>query len=262
MFIAALAHKYSFPHKPYHINVPDYGSNRTWFSSLAAMWDVTDVTNDVTEHLGVVGNSLTRRFQFRGRTSYHLTRGNSETDRLMRNSMNAGASTSCGYNPSTSDSDLSTTTQKNHYGALSSSDDPIAILDDIVPVHGKQDGINIVKQNQKQKEYSPQYGVPKVLGNYFTQQSRIQNPTQSSASSSRYDRSTKSDNTASRSESGFDLLAYDKAANEDTQSQAMAMKKSDSTASDWLSTPTDDFMGIDVKGIEKDRSHFRRDPKV
>lgn len=259
MFIAAIAHKYSFPHQPYHINIPNYGNERTWFSSLAPMWDLTDVQQDLTEHIGVVGSSLSRRF--RGRTSYHLTRGTSETDRLVANNPNLASAYQGGYNISNaSDSDGS---NPNHYGAMSSSDDRLAVhsSDDLAPIHSKykNEGISI-KPSQKTREYSPQYGVPKVLGNYFTQQPRTaQNATQSSASSSRYDQSTRSDNTTSKSDnttSGFDLSAYDKAANKS------AMKKSDSTASDWLSTPTDDFVGIDLKGVEKDYTNFRRDPKI
>lgn len=257
MFIAALAHKYSFPHKPYHINIPNYGNERTWFNSLAPMWDFTDVQQDLTEHIGVVGSSLSRRF--RGRTTYHMPRGISETDRLMISSATMGSISSYqggGYNNSASDSEGSNHT--NHYGAMSSSDDRLAIgsNEDLAPVHLKHRHEGISIRNQKSREYSPQYGVPKVLGNYFIQQ----NATQSSASSSRYDQSTRSDNmTTPRSEvSGFDLSAYDMAANNKTG----IMKKSDSTASDWLSTPTDDFLGIDVKGIEKDYTHFRRDPNI
>lgn len=80
------------------------------------------------------------------------------------------------------------------------------------------------------------------------------NATQSSSSSSRYDQ----DNNTSKSEvSGFDISAYEKAAN-------MTIKKSDSNSSDWLTTPGkgDDFFGLDVKGIEKDYTHFRKDPNV
>ncbi|XP_055299784.1 transmembrane protein 184C [Sitodiplosis mosellana] len=266
MFIAAIAHKYSFPHQPYHINIPNYGNDRTWFNYVQDMWDMTDVQQDLSEHIGVVGSSLSRRF--RGRSSYHMTRGTSETERLMNNP-NLGSSTSYqqhgGYNiNSASDSEGSNNT--NHYGAMSSSDDRIAIgsNDDLAQVHSKYRNEGISIRNQKSKEYSPQYGVPKVLGNYFVHQPRvIQNATQSSASSSRYDQSTRSDNTTSQSRSevsGFDISAYDKAAN---VNKTGTMKKSDSTASDWLSTPTDDFLGIDVKGIEKEeRSHFRRDPKI
>lgn len=258
MFIAAIAHKYSFPHQPYHINIPNYGNDRTWFNSLAPMWDLTDVGQDLSDHIGVVGSSLSRRL--RGRTAYQLTRGTSETDRLMTNNANLGSMAyQTGYIQSASDSDGS---NANHYGAMSSSDDRLALgsSDDLAPVHSKyrNDGISI-RSTQKPRDYSPQYGVPKVLGNYFAQQPRTaQNATQSSASSSRYDQSTRSENTTSKSESGFDLNAYDRAANKSN----IMMKKSDSTASDWLSTPTDDFLGIDVKGIEKDHTNFRRDPKI
>lgn len=265
MFIAALAHKYSFPHKPYHINIPNYGNDRTWFNSLAPMWDFTDVQQDLTEHIGVVGSSLSRRF--RGRTAYQLTRGTSETDRLMTNNANPGPLSSYqghsyARSHSASDSEGSVTAHTNQYGAMTSSDDRLAgysSSDNLAPVHSKyrNDGISI--RNQKTKDYSPQYGVPQVLGNYFAQQPRTaQNATQSSASSSRYEPSTRSENTTSKSESGFDLSAYDRAAN-----RTIAMKKSDSMASDWLSTPTDDFLGIDVKGIDgKDHTHFRRDPNI
>lgn len=211
-----------------------------------------------------MGSSLSRRF--RGRTAYQLTRGTSETDRLVTNNPNSAAASAAyqgGYNNSASDSEGSNATNlaNHHYGAMSSSDDRIAngSSEDLAPTHHKlkNEGISI-RPGYKPKEYSPQYGVPKVLGNYFVQQPRIsQNPTQSSASSSRYDQSTRSENTTSKSETGFDLSAYDQAAN-----KTFNMKKSDSTASDWLSTPTDDFMGVDVKGIETDNTLFRRDPKI
>lgn len=256
MFIAAIAHKYSFPHQPYHINVPDYRNNTTWFNSLTAMWDMADVRQDVTEHLGVVGSSLSRRF--RGRSSYNLSRGTNETARLMTNSIHDSSSPQYQhvYNPSASDSEASTYAyNKNRYGAMSSSDEPMAVNDDFVPVH-KYDGINIVKQSQRAKDYSPQYGVPKVLGNYFVHQTH-----QQTASTSQADQSSRSDNTATKSGSGqIDLLAFDNCDNENART--IQLKKSDSTASDWLSTPTDDFVGIDVKGGERLRSNFQRDPNL
>lgn len=43
-----------------------------------AMWDVSDVHNDIKEHLGVVGSSLSRRI--RGRGAYQQTWG-SATER-------------------------------------------------------------------------------------------------------------------------------------------------------------------------------------
>lgn len=221
------------------------------------MWDMADVRQDVTEHFGVVGSTLSRRF--RGRSSYNLSRDTVETDRLMANRMHEqNQQYQNVYNPSTSDSDVSITTQnKNRYGAMSSSDEPMAYNDDSVPVHNKYDGINIVKQSHQTKDYSPQYGVPKVLGNYFVQQTNVQSAT---ASTSRNDPSSRSDNTATKSGSGFDLLAFDNY--DDEHSRTKQLKKSDSTASDWLSTPTDDFMDIDIRGIDKNRSHFQRDPRL
>uniref|UniRef100_T1GJ10 Uncharacterized protein n=1 Tax=Megaselia scalaris TaxID=36166 RepID=T1GJ10_MEGSC len=78
MFIAAIAHIYSFPHYPFHINVPQYweSSNRNWFDAFLAMFDVSDVQEDVSEHFGVVSSSLSRRF--RGRQAYQpVSRGGS-----------------------------------------------------------------------------------------------------------------------------------------------------------------------------------------
>lgn len=43
-----------------------------------AMWDVSDVHNDIKEHLGVVGSSLSRRI--RGRSAYQQAWG-SATER-------------------------------------------------------------------------------------------------------------------------------------------------------------------------------------
>jgi Organic solute transporter Ostalpha len=48
MLLAAIAHKYSFPHKPYHIEGTRDGNCLT---RLAAMLDVSDVHQDVSEQL-------------------------------------------------------------------------------------------------------------------------------------------------------------------------------------------------------------------
>lgn len=242
MFIAAVAHKYSFSHEPFHINIPDYGNDRTWYNALAAMWDMRDVQQDVTEHLGVVGSSLSRRL--RGRTAYHLTRGTSETDHLISPNAYSYQGTNYLLN-SASDSESSTATNpsatKNRYGTLdadnkSNSDRKTSI--------NHNDGINIVKQTHATKEYSPQYGVPKILGNYFQQQ-----PASSASSSMQYDHSTRTDNT-SKSES----------IQNSSMTGGIDIKKSDSMQSDWLSTPTEELIGIDVKGKEKDRINFKIEP--
>ncbi|XP_022222612.2 transmembrane protein 184C isoform X3 [Drosophila obscura] len=76
MFIAAVAHIYSFPHHPFHINSPQYWNNpnHSWCRAFLSMMDISDMQEDVTEHLGVVGSTLSRRFQ--GRSTYQpLARG-------------------------------------------------------------------------------------------------------------------------------------------------------------------------------------------
>ncbi|XP_019845546.1 transmembrane protein 184C isoform X1 [Bactrocera dorsalis] len=88
MFIAAVAHIYSFPHYPFHINSPQYWNNpnHNWCRAFLSMMDISDMQQDVTEHLGVVSSSISRHFQ--GRSTYQpLSRGprrsSSETEYLM-----------------------------------------------------------------------------------------------------------------------------------------------------------------------------------
>ena len=115
----------------------------------------------------------------------------------------------------------SSSSTKNCYGAVDANSEK------------PNDGITIIKQKQTAKDYSPQYGVPKVGGGYF------QNP------------STSRSEETSKSESGYEGAS------------GSNIKKSDSAASDWLSTPTDEMIGIDVKGIENDRINYRNsDPRV
>uniref|UniRef100_A0A1B0ABA2 Transmembrane protein 184C n=1 Tax=Glossina pallidipes TaxID=7398 RepID=A0A1B0ABA2_GLOPL len=76
MFLAAVAHIYSFPHHPFHINSPQYWNNpnHNWCRAFLSMMDISDIQEDVSEHLGVMSSSISRRFQ--GRTSYQpLPRG-------------------------------------------------------------------------------------------------------------------------------------------------------------------------------------------
>lgn len=244
MFIAALAHKYSFPHEPYHINIPDYGNDQPWYQALVAMLDFSDVRQDVTEHIGVVGSSLSRRL--RGRTSYHMTRGGtSETSYLMTNSMTSSAMSAPGYQDydclPVSDSDGSSSS-KNRYGTI----DPGNRSRRTSQETSKNDGIKIIKQTQNLKEYTPQYGVPQIVGNYFSQQQPTVHQVQLSAPS--MSRSNRSDQNTSKSEAG------------PSSDIPCAVRKSDSTASDWLSTPTDEFMGIDIKGREINRINYSGDP--
>lgn len=52
MFLAAIAHHYSFSYKPY---INDLVEKRTLCDALITMWDVSDVHADLNEHFGVVG---------------------------------------------------------------------------------------------------------------------------------------------------------------------------------------------------------------
>lgn len=75
MFLAAVAHHYSFPHKPFHINAPNYdATNRGFLDALKTMLDISDVRDDIGEHIGVVGSSFARRLQGRN-NYYHVPRG-------------------------------------------------------------------------------------------------------------------------------------------------------------------------------------------
>lgn len=64
MFLAAIAHHYSFSYKPY---INDLVEKRTLCDAFITMWDVSDVHADLKEHFGVVGSSISNiNRQFRG----------------------------------------------------------------------------------------------------------------------------------------------------------------------------------------------------
>ncbi|XP_063530189.1 transmembrane protein 184C [Cydia strobilella] len=86
MFLAAIAHHYSFSYKPFARHEPD---SRSCLGSFLAMWDVSDVKRDISEHLGVVGSSFSRRL--RGKSMYHLTRGYDESSRLVNEPTSSSA---------------------------------------------------------------------------------------------------------------------------------------------------------------------------
>ncbi|CAG9563279.1 unnamed protein product [Danaus chrysippus] len=77
MFLAAIAHHYSFSYKPY---ISPLAPTNSCLGSFLAMWDVSDVKRDISEHLGVVGSSFSRRW--RGKSMYHMARGYDESSRL------------------------------------------------------------------------------------------------------------------------------------------------------------------------------------
>jgi len=51
MFLAALAHYFSFSHKPY---IDQAAGNADCWLSFKTMWDVSDVRADVVDHLQAV----------------------------------------------------------------------------------------------------------------------------------------------------------------------------------------------------------------
>lgn len=262
MFLAAVAHKYSFPHTPFHINIPNYGENDgSWLNAFVTMFNVSDVQQDVSEHFGVVSSSITRRLQ--GRGAYQMTRGttsSSEADQLIQPST-GNVLPSCyqtGLNYAGNLNTL-TNTKMYRYGAfdgaatptpkvLPQQPQPTSSSSTSSKYQGTADGINIIKSTTS-KDYSPQFGAAPKTGNYFQ-------PTNSASSTStKNEKSTSDTTTSTTTRSGETFTGLTTGAD-----YPSAMKKSDSTASDWLSTPTDEIMGIDVKGMEKDRIIFKKDP--
>ncbi|GAB1601728.1 transmembrane protein 184C-like [Argonauta hians] len=57
MFLAAIAHYFSFSHKPFVDMTMDHGNCCTSFMS---MWDISDVRDDLLEHVRVVGGGVGR----------------------------------------------------------------------------------------------------------------------------------------------------------------------------------------------------------
>ncbi|KAH8279720.1 hypothetical protein KR054_003088 [Drosophila jambulina] len=119
MFIAAVAHIYSFPHHPFHINSPQYWNNpnHSWCRAFLSMMDISDMQEDVTEHLGVVSSSLSRRFQ--GRSTYQPLarsprRSSSESEYLISKRQDqqlSGSSSQSGLPPD----DMNTSSNSNNY---------------------------------------------------------------------------------------------------------------------------------------------------
>lgn len=54
MFFAAIAHHYTFSYKPFIIA----GHNIPWYRSIRNMFDVSDVRDDVTDHVKRVGKLI------------------------------------------------------------------------------------------------------------------------------------------------------------------------------------------------------------
>lgn len=168
MFFAALSHHYSFPHTPFHRNTPDGNTGMT-YNGFRAMWDVSDIREDIFEHISVVCSSVSRRVLGRGNvaeTDQLLPRGSDGSSYHSQYKINARANTG--------------------YGTVSAG-------------HEHNDGINIVKQTVT-KDYSPQFGAAPKTTSYFQ-------PASSSSSSMRNDKSNseQTTTTTSRSETFMEI---------------------------------------------------------
>uniref|UniRef100_A0A1A9WHJ7 Transmembrane protein 184C n=1 Tax=Glossina brevipalpis TaxID=37001 RepID=A0A1A9WHJ7_9MUSC len=168
MFLAAVAHIYSFPHHPFHINSPQYWNNpnHNWCRAFLSMMDISDIQEDVSEHLGVVSSSISRRFQ--GRTSYQpLPRGprrsSSESEYLISKRQDgevvranllvvpAGDLPETGAQPSTSRTSIAINNQLSSATSTNFA------------------GISIQKREPNNREFSTHYGAPVVGGPSFLQ---------------------------------------------------------------------------------------------
>ncbi|XP_065083473.1 transmembrane protein 184C isoform X2 [Ochlerotatus camptorhynchus] len=277
MFLAALAHHYSFSHKPYELNIPvsslgiggsiNGGSNGSWYNALLNMLDISDVHQDVSEHLGVVGSSLSRRL--RGRTTYQMPRGGSGSC----DNMGGGSEREYLVQPAGSSSNIS----GNHcyQSGLSNSGNQLYAN---IPKSAQnrygalENGISIVR-TKSGKGVETHEGAPKVP-NIFNQYQNSKNLNLALAKSPSFDNlnSTKSETTTSSSSNQKALATNSTASGQTTTATTtnntnttstsdLHLRKSESSNSDWLSTPDED-LGIDVKGMSKDRINYNPDWKA
>lgn len=87
MFLAAVAHHYSFSHLPF---VDPQHKDVSYRSAINAMWDVSDVGQDIREHFVFYGTSLSRR----------MGRGSTKSDEkspLVTSASNSVGSLESGY---------------------------------------------------------------------------------------------------------------------------------------------------------------------
>uniref|UniRef100_A0A182NU74 Organic solute transporter ostalpha n=1 Tax=Anopheles dirus TaxID=7168 RepID=A0A182NU74_9DIPT len=290
MFLAALAHHYSFSHHPYVLNIPtsliasgsingssaggggpgSNGAPQPWYFGFLTMLDLSDVRQDVSEHLGEVGSSLSRRF--RGRTVYDLAPSSSRTcdmsisgsereflvppapngaggtnllasqcyqSGLYYSATGTGIGVSQQYQPKASGSG---TIGNPRYGALDS-------------------GISIVRPKAEKLVETPNEGAPPKEVNIFNQfpSTKALNLTLSKTPSYENLLSLKSDDaepTGTGRARGYKANAAKQrpttaSSNSESSSSNRLMQRSESNGSDWLSTP-DDELGIDVKGLSSD----------
>ncbi|XP_063233090.1 transmembrane protein 184C [Bacillus rossius redtenbacheri] len=117
MFLAAVAHHFSFSHKPYASG--DGAHEQSCCSAFLAMWDVSDVQRDIKEHFGVVGSSLSRHI--RGRGMYRYAGGSTnECSKLLVPEPPADPCVAPGYN--SAPARLEDAGPPSYYNSMDSSD--------------------------------------------------------------------------------------------------------------------------------------------
>ncbi|XP_037807293.1 transmembrane protein 184C isoform X3 [Lucilia sericata] len=183
MFIAAVAHIYSFPHYPFHINSQQYWNNpnHNWCRAFLSMIDISDIQEDVSEHLGVVTGTISRRFQ--GRSAYQpLSRGtrrssgeyfrrldgedSSSSQQLLVPDTDSSDKT--GNRPTTSKASITTATGNE---TSSNAAAIIATNTNTHPsaTHSNFGGISIQKRDPTVRDFPTHYGAPVAGGTSFLQ---------------------------------------------------------------------------------------------
>ena len=92
MFIFAIAHYYVFSHKPY---VDPTSPPPPCCASFVSMWDVSDVRDDIVQHVQSVGNTVrgtVARNKRGGETTSMVTVKNTEFTPLLRSETSADSS--------------------------------------------------------------------------------------------------------------------------------------------------------------------------
>ncbi|KFB39473.1 hypothetical protein ZHAS_00006967 [Anopheles sinensis] len=307
MLLAALAHHYSFSHRPYErilppnlmvagsINgsssgapggAPGSGGGPSWYSGFLTMLDLSDVRQDVSEHLGEVGSSLSRRF--RGRAIYQMAPGSSRncdmnvsgSDReFLVPPAGAGAGSNLlgsqcyqsGLYYSATGAPSQLYTSQGKLGGTAGPGQRYGALD--------QAAISIVRPKGEKLVETPNEGAPPKEVNIFNQfpSTKALNLALSKTPSYENLMSLKSDDPASTSKVGdgkrrqqqqqrtkanLQTAANDRTTNSNSESSSSnRLQRSESNGSDWLSTPEDE-LGIDVKGLSSDNININTNRKT
>lgn len=178
MLLAAIAHHYSFSYHEFQINIPNHGNTRSWTTVLRSMFDISDVHQDVTEHLGAMGSSVSRRFH--SRSDYDRMRGDATESQYLINCSNSRDSLS--YQNSIRPSTVSSTNNAfpgTSYGTA-------------------KPAMPIAPVQQNPSRYSPQHqGAPKSEHMFQGQKSQADTDTESLTNNSNTFRKSDSNNTNS-----------------------------------------------------------------